>query len=213
MSLTWKVCTDENGTWADGSEDNFVAFWHITVMSPQKQGVKLVYRHDDDLTAWCNGTAVVSASGWDSNMEQHSDLFSLVEGENHFLFKLVENGGGNRFAAKIVDGENNPVAGLVYSFPQQGSTIGAGAEGMSSDGAVFSPAVVPSAGRLTISRLHPRSAYTVTLIDARGRVARVRRSAARDGVVAVSTKPYARGVYIVNVRSGDRQVGRRVVLP
>ncbi len=209
----WTLRTDNDGTWADGSQDNFVAFWHITVVSPSRRQVNLAYRHDDDLTAWHNGTVVLSASGWDSNTEQISGDFPLVEGENHFLFKLVENGGGNRFAAGIVDGRNGTVPGLLYRFPDQSATNRAGSSALHTGTTVFSPAVALSGTRLTVSRLRPHRTYTITLADVRGRVTQVRKTTGSDGVVSHAVDKRSRGVYVVDVRCSHHGRGARTVLP
>jgi len=212
-ALTWNIRSDDNGTWADGPEDNFVSFWHITVMSPQKHDVKLIYRHDDDITVRHNGSVVASRSGWDENIEQHSDVFSLVEGDNHFLFKLLENGGGNRFAAKLVDASNNAVPGLLYRFPEQGSTIFAGYDLLSSAGGAFSPLVYLSGKQLAVSRLHPYLENTITLADSRGRITGVWRTTGSERMVMPATAPYAQGVYLVTIRFGQHRYTTTVVLP
>ena len=210
---TWAVCTDNNGTWADGSRDNFVAFWHITVLSPRAREVKLAYRHDDDITAWHNGTVVLSASGWDNNTEQTSSVFSLVEGENHFLFKLVENDGGNRFAAGIVDVQNGTVPGLLYRFPDRSATNRARRRALPGGASAFAPAVALSGTRLTVSRLRPHRTYTVTLSDARGRVARVRKTTGSEGIVSHAMGKRSRGVYVVDVRSSHHSRSVTTVIP
>lgn len=210
----WNVRSDNNGIWAESSADNFVAFWHITVISPARQEVKLAYRHDDDITAWHNGTQILHATGWDNNSEQHSNAFSLVEDENRFLFKLVENTGGNRFAAGIVDAQGGTVPGLLFRFPEASvSRLHGGDSALHGPAPASSPSLRRSRTLLTVSRLRPHAAYGITVTDVRGRSLRWRTAADSEGAVSLSTAIHSGGVYIVNLRTAGVQYGFTTIIP
>jgi hypothetical protein len=114
------MAEDDDGIWADGSYDNFVAYWTISVISPDERQIKLKYRHDDGLKIWAYGSLVVSESSWDGGSEKTSSAFTLHEGANRLLFKLRENSGNNRFAVKLVDESGNEMSDITYSFDAGG---------------------------------------------------------------------------------------------
>ncbi len=114
---TWTIAQDSDGMWADNAgDDEFGAYWAITIVSPDARTVYLKYRNDDDLKIWVNGSLVVSETSWDGGGEKTSNGISLAKGPNRLLFKLAERTGGNHFAVRIVDGSGRDVSDLAYNF-------------------------------------------------------------------------------------------------
>jgi hypothetical protein len=114
---TWTIAQDSDGMWADNAgDDEFGAYWAITIISPDTRTVYLKYRNDDDLKIWVNGSLVVSETSWDGGGDKTSNGVSLAKGSNRLLFKLAERTGGNHFAVRIVDGSGRDVSDLAYNF-------------------------------------------------------------------------------------------------
>jgi lysophospholipase L1-like esterase len=121
-TYTWRLSAKANGMWVDSAAaDNFVAFGAIYLFTPFARTVYLAYKHDDDFSVRLNGRSIVNAPF--NGQDGISNAIPLQPGVSKFLFKLVENTGGNNFAVRFIDSTGADISGLAYQFTPTAPTL------------------------------------------------------------------------------------------
>ncbi|MDP2896592.1 MAG: hypothetical protein Q8Q12_08530 [bacterium] len=95
--------------------DNFIAYFHVYIISPNQRDARAILRHDDEMRCWNNGALSFGRDGWDGGGQVASD-FTLFEGVNSMTFKLHEGGGGNYLAVRFTDRSDNQYGDLRYAY-------------------------------------------------------------------------------------------------
>jgi hypothetical protein len=201
----WTGMESSTGMWADGNADNFVAYFSITLACAQSRDVSIVYRNDDDLKIWQNGTVVVNAIGWDGGVEKTSSLIKLAVGNNTFVARLTEGGGGNHFAMKFVDASGVEVNNLC-SLPIQ---IGNVTRIPSRDAPVSRPTVFISRATLMV-HVGDAEETRVELFDLQGVCVGTWRLSGNS--MYALPLPRACGSYLVRLRHAQHAVTEKLVI-
>jgi len=113
----WTAMHRDHGQWFHHdygcNVDNFIAYFHVYIISPEERGARCILRHDDEMRCWNNGSLSFGRDGWDGGGEVSSD-FTLYRGFNSMTFKLHEGGGGNYLAVRFTDTLNRQYSDLRY---------------------------------------------------------------------------------------------------
>ena len=108
--ITWRVIVPaiDGGGRIDlektfGRIDYCCAYLRTTVVSPRAQQARLKWGVDDYIKGWLNGEATGEG------------MINLRQGENTFIVKVGDHGGGWNFQCEILQPDGSPVQGLRFA--------------------------------------------------------------------------------------------------
>ena len=101
---SWSDPSYEDGKSIDlGLPGNSAVYLHRVITSEEAREVKLSLGSDDGIKCWLNGK-VIHENNTSRGVapDQDSAILALEKGENHFLMKIVNGGGGSGFYFRLV---------------------------------------------------------------------------------------------------------------
>ena len=122
---------------------NCAAYLRAQIIAPQASKAALLIGSDDGVKAWLNG-ALVHGNNVDRGMVPDQDMapIELKKGDNQFLLKITQGGGGWMACARIVGTDGQPIAGLRVE--PQGGTAAPSAAAVAAPAPLPAPVPVPS---------------------------------------------------------------------
>jgi parallel beta-helix repeat protein len=196
-SCTWKVDSTATGQWATvGPQDNFVFYAAITIISAGQQNASLAIYHDDGAKIWQDGQVIASWSAY-NNAEDIAPV-TLKAGANRFLFKLIENGGGNGMSIRFLDANGFPINGLSYRLNSTGNGTAARASLTKNPGVNI---LRIRSNRLSVIMTGARP-QTVKLMNMKGSL--LAAGAGKDCVTLHA--PLIPGIYMVRIGNDARKI-------
>jgi hypothetical protein len=205
--------TDADGVWADGeSKEGFVAYWYTTLISQSPRTVEIACRHNNEFTAWLDGSFCTYRPYYARNFEDWNAQFIPKAGGSGLFFKLWQEyccgWGGNMMSIRFINpqtGQNT--GGVQYAPPGNISTAGRWAPQPKSG---MADAVTILGNRVRI-RQSADAPWRVSIVSSNGAV--VKSFAGRGGRQAVISIPrLATGVYVIRIVTNGNSAVRRMVV-